>query len=157
MEERLRGGDRKIGACLLVETLRVPDAEKIAAALAHEFHRTEIGVYQLLCEITAERPSPHSGVRTAVARALFKVVINFKPAQAIGSRRSRFQAIRIIAIIQVSSRPSGWAASKGRTHDCKRPLCCTRNYLLPGGGHSHEEPGRMLSTAEARVGPVASA
>jgi hypothetical protein len=39
---------------LLVETLRVPDAEKIAAALAHEFHRTEIGVYQLLCEITAD-------------------------------------------------------------------------------------------------------
>ena len=32
---------------------------------------------------------------------------------------------------------SGWAASKGRTHDCKRPLCCTRNYLLPGGGHPH--------------------
>ena len=49
-----RGGDRKIEACLLVETLRVPDAEKIAAALAHESHRTEIGVYQLLCEITAD-------------------------------------------------------------------------------------------------------
>jgi len=54
MEERLRGGDRKIEACLLVETLRVPDAEKIAAALANEFQRTEIGVYRLLCEITAD-------------------------------------------------------------------------------------------------------
>ena len=32
---------------------------------------------------------------------------------------------------------SVWAASKGRTHDCKRPLCCTPNYLLPGGGHPH--------------------
>src|SRR3954454_1825764 len=32
---------------------------------------------------------------------------------------------------------SGWAASKGRTHDCKRPMCCTPNYLLPGGGHPH--------------------
>jgi hypothetical protein len=50
-EERLRGGDRKIEACLLVETLRVPDAEKIAAALAGEFPRAEIGVYRLLCEI----------------------------------------------------------------------------------------------------------
>jgi hypothetical protein len=30
MEERLRGGDRKIEMCLLVETLRVPEAEKIA-------------------------------------------------------------------------------------------------------------------------------
>jgi hypothetical protein len=52
MEERLRGGDRKIEACLLVETLRVPDAERIAAALASDFHRTTIGVYRLLCEIT---------------------------------------------------------------------------------------------------------
>jgi hypothetical protein len=23
----------------------------------------------------------------------------------------------------------------GRTHDCKRLLCGTRTYLLPGGGH----------------------
>ena len=53
-EERLRGGDRKIEACLLVETLRVPDAETIAAALANEFPRTEIGVYRLLCEIRAD-------------------------------------------------------------------------------------------------------
>jgi hypothetical protein len=53
MEERLRGGDRKIEACLLVETLCVPDAEKIAAALANEFPRTEIGVYRLLCDIRA--------------------------------------------------------------------------------------------------------
>jgi hypothetical protein len=53
MEERLRGGDRKIEACLLVETLRVPDAEKIAAALANEFPRAETGVYRLLCEINA--------------------------------------------------------------------------------------------------------
>jgi hypothetical protein len=50
-EERLRGGDRKIEACLLIETLRMPDAEKIAAALASEFPRTAIGVYRLLCEI----------------------------------------------------------------------------------------------------------
>jgi hypothetical protein len=54
MEERLRGGDRKIEACLLVETLRVRDAEMIAAALASAFPRTEIGVYRLLCEIRAD-------------------------------------------------------------------------------------------------------
>jgi len=53
MEEQLRGGDRKIEACLLVETLRMPDAERVAAALASEFRGTEIGIYQLLCEITA--------------------------------------------------------------------------------------------------------
>src|SRR5262247_1418830 len=28
-------------------------------------------------------------------------------------------------------------APTGRTHDCKRPLCCTPNDLLPGGGHPH--------------------
>jgi hypothetical protein len=54
MEERLRGGDRKIEACLLVETLRVPDAQRIAAKFANEFQRTEIGVYRLLCEIAAD-------------------------------------------------------------------------------------------------------
>src|SRR5581483_11930978 len=29
------------------------------------------------------------------------------------------------------------AASTGRTHDCKRPMCGTRNDLLPSGGHPH--------------------
>jgi hypothetical protein len=54
MEERLRGGDRRIEACLVVETLRAPDAEKIAASLASEFPKTEIGLYRLLCDIRAE-------------------------------------------------------------------------------------------------------
>jgi hypothetical protein len=50
-EERLRGGDRKIEGCLLVETLRVPDAERISASLSGEFPRAAVGVYRLLCEI----------------------------------------------------------------------------------------------------------
>ena len=54
MEERLRGGDRKMATCLLVETLRVAEAEKIAAAVANEFPGAEVGVYRLLCEITAD-------------------------------------------------------------------------------------------------------
>jgi hypothetical protein len=54
MEERLRGGDRKIETCLLVETLRAPEAEKIAVALANEFPGAEVGVYRLLCEITSD-------------------------------------------------------------------------------------------------------
>jgi hypothetical protein len=56
MEERLRGGDRRVEACLLIETLRVPEAEKIAAALATEFPKAETGVYRLLCEIRADSP-----------------------------------------------------------------------------------------------------
>ena len=58
-EERLRGGDRRHETCLLVETLRVPQAEKIALALANDFHAAHIGVYRFLCEIAAsEQPSP---------------------------------------------------------------------------------------------------
>jgi hypothetical protein len=50
-EERLRGGDRKLAAFLLVETLRVEDAENIATALAGRFPQGAVGVYRLLCEI----------------------------------------------------------------------------------------------------------
>jgi hypothetical protein len=53
-EERLRGGDRKIAACLYVEALRIEDAEKMAGALRASFPSADIGVYRLLCEI---RPS----------------------------------------------------------------------------------------------------
>src|SRR5262249_54069563 len=42
MEERLRGGDRKIEGCLVVETLRLPEAERIAASLARRFSEAEI-------------------------------------------------------------------------------------------------------------------
>jgi len=50
-EERLRGGDRKIEACLLLEALRVPEAEEIAKALAHKFPHGAAGAFRLLCEI----------------------------------------------------------------------------------------------------------
>ncbi len=53
-EERLRGGDQKIDTCLLVETLRIPEAEKIAATLANEFRKAEVGVYKVLCEIRCQ-------------------------------------------------------------------------------------------------------
>jgi hypothetical protein len=52
-EERLRGGDRKMAGCLIVETLRLDDAEQIATALATVFPHTEIGIYRLLCDIRA--------------------------------------------------------------------------------------------------------
>jgi hypothetical protein len=52
-EERLRGGDGKIGTCLFVETLRVSEAEAIAQTLSRRYGRAAIGVYRLLCEIRA--------------------------------------------------------------------------------------------------------
>jgi len=43
---------------LSLDFLRVPEAEKIALALASDFHTADIGVYRFLCEIAAsEQPS----------------------------------------------------------------------------------------------------
>ena len=39
MEEKLRGGDKKIAGCLMVDTLQQSDAEKIGAAFARDFPR----------------------------------------------------------------------------------------------------------------------
>jgi hypothetical protein len=50
-EERLRGGDARIEACMLVETLRVADAEMVAASLSQKFPDAATGIYRLLCEI----------------------------------------------------------------------------------------------------------
>jgi hypothetical protein len=50
-EERLRGGDRALAVCLAVETLRLQDAERVAAALSGQFPAAAIGLYRLLCEI----------------------------------------------------------------------------------------------------------
>jgi hypothetical protein len=50
-EERLRGGDKKIAGCLIVETLRVEDAERIGADVGKLFPSADVGVYRVLCEI----------------------------------------------------------------------------------------------------------
>jgi hypothetical protein len=52
-EERLRGGDRRMEGCLLVEALRVQDAERVAGMLSTQLPAAAIGVYRLLCEIRA--------------------------------------------------------------------------------------------------------
>jgi len=52
-EERLRGGDARIEACLMVEALRVSDAEAVAASLSQKFPNAMVGIYRLLCEIRA--------------------------------------------------------------------------------------------------------
>jgi len=54
-EEKLRGGDEKIAACVAVETLRVSDAEKAKAELEREFSGVAaIGVYRLLCQLDSQ-------------------------------------------------------------------------------------------------------
>jgi len=51
MEEKLRGGDKKIKVCLMVDTLRQSDAEVLGARLAKQFAETEIGVFRVLCQL----------------------------------------------------------------------------------------------------------
>lgn len=51
VEETLRGGDQKIGACLMLETLREADATALADTLAARYPRAEVGVYRVLCQI----------------------------------------------------------------------------------------------------------
>lgn len=57
-EERLRGGDRRIEACLLIETLRADDATRIAASLAASFTGAVVGVYRLLCDVRSASAQP---------------------------------------------------------------------------------------------------
>ncbi len=50
-EEQLRGGDRKIKTCLMVDTLRQDAAEQTGVRLAAQFPGTEVGVFRVLCQI----------------------------------------------------------------------------------------------------------
>jgi hypothetical protein len=51
MEEKLRGGDKKIKACLMIDTLRQGDAEKVAERLSKDFTDADIGVFRVLCQL----------------------------------------------------------------------------------------------------------
>jgi hypothetical protein len=50
-EEKLRGGDKKIAGCLMIDTLRQADAEKVGADLGRKFPYAEVGVFQVLCQL----------------------------------------------------------------------------------------------------------
>jgi hypothetical protein len=51
MEEKLRGGDKKIKGCLMVDTLRQFDAETLGARLSRQFPGAELGVFRVLCQL----------------------------------------------------------------------------------------------------------
>jgi hypothetical protein len=51
MEEKLRGGDKKIAGALMVDTLYQPAAEEIGAQLTKQFPGADIGVFRVLCQI----------------------------------------------------------------------------------------------------------
>lgn len=51
MEEKLRGGDRKIRGCLMIDTLRQPPAEALGEKLARDFPAANVGVFRVLCQL----------------------------------------------------------------------------------------------------------
>ena len=51
MEEKLRGGDKKIAGALMIDTLYQDDAETVGAQLAKQFPDADVGVFRVLCQI----------------------------------------------------------------------------------------------------------
>ena len=51
MEEKLRGGDRKIRGCLMVDTLRFGDAERLGEQLSQAYPDADVGVFRVLCQL----------------------------------------------------------------------------------------------------------
>jgi hypothetical protein len=51
MEEKLRGGDKKIEACLMVDTLRQGEAEALDARLTKDFAQADVGTFRVLCQL----------------------------------------------------------------------------------------------------------
>ena len=51
MEEKLRGGDKKIRGCLMVDTLRQVDAEAMGAGFSKQFAEADVGVFRVLCQL----------------------------------------------------------------------------------------------------------
>ena len=51
MEEKLRGGDKRIAGALMFDTLYEADAQAIGAQLAKQFPSAEIGIFRTLCQI----------------------------------------------------------------------------------------------------------
>ena len=51
MEEKLRGGDKKVKGCLMVDTLREVDAETMRERLSNQFSMTEVGVFRVLSQL----------------------------------------------------------------------------------------------------------
>lgn len=51
MEEKLRGGDKKIKAALMIDTLRQAEAEALGARLAKQFPSAQTGVFAVLCQL----------------------------------------------------------------------------------------------------------
>ncbi|MEM7429669.1 MAG: hypothetical protein AAF441_26660, partial [Pseudomonadota bacterium] len=53
-EEKLRGGDTSIQACIIAHALRKSDADRLESAMRDSLTAHEIASYQFLCELREE-------------------------------------------------------------------------------------------------------
>jgi hypothetical protein len=51
MEEKLRGGDKKIGGALMIDTLYEHGAQAVGAQWTKQFPHADIGIFRVLCQI----------------------------------------------------------------------------------------------------------
>ena len=51
MEEKLRGGDKKIAGALVIDTLYEEGAQAIGAQFARQLPQADIGIFRVLCQI----------------------------------------------------------------------------------------------------------
>jgi hypothetical protein len=51
MEEKLRGGDKRIAGALMIDVLYQEDAKAVGAQLAKQFPGADVGIFQVLCQI----------------------------------------------------------------------------------------------------------
>jgi hypothetical protein len=51
MEEKLRGGDKKIAGALMIDTLYEQGAQAVGTQLARQFPQADIGIFRVLCQI----------------------------------------------------------------------------------------------------------
>jgi hypothetical protein len=51
MEEKIRGGDKKIKGALMIDAIFQADAEALGARLAKDFPQGEVGVFRVLCQL----------------------------------------------------------------------------------------------------------
>lgn len=51
LEEKIRGGDKKIKGALMIDTIWQADAEALGARLKKEFPAGEVGVFRVLCQL----------------------------------------------------------------------------------------------------------
>jgi hypothetical protein len=51
LEEKLRGSDKRIQSCVMLDTLRQSDAEEIGERISRDYPKAEVGVFRVLCQI----------------------------------------------------------------------------------------------------------